>query len=130
MWAAGRTLAPSGKSVNGDRATCARTSATCSSPRGGPASGTCPSGELPKRTILQAWQRARAAVFTDEVGASPLTETPYDLRHAAVSTWLNGGVPATDVAEWRGTRSRFCTAFTRSAWTAVRRCFASAWKWL
>ena len=25
---------------------------------------------------------------------------PYDLRHAAVSIWLDGGVPATDVAEW------------------------------
>jgi integrase len=58
--------------------------------------------ELPKRAILPVWQRARAAVFTPEVAASPLGETPYDLRHAAVSTWLNGGVPATDVAEWAG----------------------------
>jgi len=34
--------------------------------------------------------------------ASPLARRPYDLRHAAVSTWLNGGVPATQVAEWAG----------------------------
>ena len=27
---------------------------------------------------------------------------PYDLRHAAVSTWLNAGVEATRVAEWAG----------------------------
>jgi integrase len=27
---------------------------------------------------------------------------PYDLRHAAVSTWLNAGVPAPQVAEWAG----------------------------
>ena len=27
---------------------------------------------------------------------------PYDLRHAAVSTWLNAGVPSTQVAEWAG----------------------------
>jgi integrase len=27
---------------------------------------------------------------------------PYDLRHACVSTWLNGGVPPTQVAEWAG----------------------------
>ena len=59
-------------------------------------------GELPKLTIVRAWQRAREAVFTAEVVASPLVQTPYDLRHAAVSTWLNGGVPATDVAEWAG----------------------------
>lgn len=59
-------------------------------------------GELPKLTIIRAWDRARRAVFTDEVYAGPLAKTPYDLRHAAVSTWLNGGVPPTDVAEWAG----------------------------
>ncbi|WP_329519136.1 hypothetical protein [Spirillospora sp. NBC_01491] len=26
----------------------------------------------------------------------------YDLRHACVSTWLNGGVPPTRIAEWAG----------------------------
>ncbi len=31
-----------------------------------------------------------------------LAKTPYDLRHAAVSTWLNAGVPATLVAGWAG----------------------------
>ena len=34
--------------------------------------------------------------------ASPLAATPYDLRHAAVSTWLNAGVPPQDVAPWAG----------------------------
>jgi integrase len=74
--------------------------------------GTAPDGrlfvgerndqELPKLTIVRAWQRARRAVFTNEVTAGPLARTPYDLRHAAVSTWLNGGVPSTTVAEWAG----------------------------
>ena len=32
----------------------------------------------------------------------PLARRPYDLRHAAVSTWLNAGVPAPQVAEWAG----------------------------
>jgi len=31
-----------------------------------------------------------------------LARRPYDLRHAAVSLWLNAGVPATQVAEWAG----------------------------
>jgi hypothetical protein len=31
--------------------------------------------------------------------ASPLARRPYDLRHAAVSTWLNAGLTATQVAE-------------------------------
>jgi integrase len=58
--------------------------------------------ELPKLTIVRAWQRARRLAFTDEAAASPLAESPYALRHAAVSTWLNGGVPPTTVAEWAG----------------------------
>jgi integrase len=53
-------------------------------------------------TINRVWRWTRAAVFTPEAAASPLARTPYDLRHAAVSTWLNGGVPATQVAEWAG----------------------------
>lgn len=74
--------------------------------------GTAPDGrlfigerndtELPKLTIVRAWKRARLAVFTAEVAASPLGRTPYDLRHAAVSTWLSGGVPPTTVATWAG----------------------------
>jgi len=31
-----------------------------------------------------------------------LARRAYDLRHAAVSTWLNAGVPPVQVAEWAG----------------------------
>jgi len=58
--------------------------------------------DLPARTVTRMWQRARRAAFTPEVAASQLAARPYDLRHAAVSTWLNGGVPPTVVAEWAG----------------------------
>jgi hypothetical protein len=34
--------------------------------------------------------------------ASPLAEMPYDLRHAAVPTWLNAGISPARVAEWAG----------------------------
>ena len=51
---------------------------------------------------MRTWRAARRATFTDEVYLSPLARTPYALRHACVSTWLNGGVPATQVAEWAG----------------------------
>jgi integrase len=34
--------------------------------------------------------------------ASPVARRPYDLRHAAVSLWLNSGVPATEVATRAG----------------------------
>jgi hypothetical protein len=59
-------------------------------------------GELPSITYAKVWRRARERAFTPEVVASPLAARPYDLRHAAVSTWLNGGVPPTQVAEWAG----------------------------
>jgi integrase len=48
------------------------------------------------------WKRARRAALTEVQFNSPLAARPYDLRHAAVSTWLNAGVPATQVAEWAG----------------------------
>lgn len=59
-------------------------------------------GELPILTINRIWRQARAAVFAPEIAVSPLVETPYDLRHAAVSTWLNAGISPTQVAEWAG----------------------------
>jgi integrase len=59
-------------------------------------------GDLPTITYRRAWRQARRAVLTDQQHESPLARRPYDLRHACVSTWLNGGVPPTQVAKWAG----------------------------
>lgn len=59
-------------------------------------------GEVPLITWNRVWQAARGATLTKEAVATPLAKRPYDLRHAAVSTWLNGGVPPAQVAEWAG----------------------------
>lgn len=59
-------------------------------------------GDLPEGTYCRVWRKARAAALTADEVASPLARRPYDLRHAAVSTWLNAGVPSTQVAEWAG----------------------------
>jgi integrase len=48
------------------------------------------------------WAKARNYGLTPEQVLSPLAARPYDLRHAAVSLWLNSGVPAPDVAERAG----------------------------
>src|ERR1022692_3566805 len=45
--------------------------------------------------VPRAWLPAADA-------ASSLARRPYDLRHAAVSTWLNAGVDPTLVAAWAG----------------------------
>jgi integrase len=58
--------------------------------------------QLPVLTVTQTWARAREAVFGDNAQHSQIAARPYDLRHAAVSTWLNAGVSPTQVAEWAG----------------------------
>jgi integrase len=42
---------------------------------------------------------AREIGLTPARATSPLTARPYDLRHAALSSWLDAGVPPTEVAE-------------------------------
>ena len=60
-------------------------------------------GLLPGKTCQAAWSAARVAVLGEEVArTSKLAKRPYDLRHAAVSTWLAGGVEPKRIAEWAG----------------------------
>jgi len=75
------------------------------------AHGTAPDGRLlrgargdrlSEDACGRAWRRARTAALSKRQAASTLAQRPYDLRHAAVSTWLNAGVQPTLVAEWAG----------------------------
>lgn len=59
-------------------------------------------GRISSTVYGRTWAKAREIALTPEQAHSPLGKRPYDLRHAAVSTWLNGGVEATRVAEWAG----------------------------
>jgi integrase len=59
-------------------------------------------GAMTDRAYLKVFHAARADAFTETEARSPLASVPYALRHAAVSTWLNAGVPAPQVAEWAG----------------------------
>ncbi|GII05455.1 tyrosine-type recombinase/integrase [Planobispora takensis] len=59
-------------------------------------------GDLPAITYRRAWAAAREQALTPQEVASPLARRIYDLRHACVSTWLNAGVPAPQVAQWAG----------------------------
>jgi integrase len=52
--------------------------------------------------ISDVWAEARTLALTPAQVVSPLAGRPYDLRHAAVSLWLNARVPATQVAERAG----------------------------
>ncbi|WP_329424956.1 integrase [Streptosporangium sp. NBC_01495] len=61
-------------------------------------------GDLPTITYRRAWDRTRVTVLDRAEYASPLGKRIYDLRHARLSTWLDAGVPATQVAHWTGLR--------------------------
>ena len=60
------------------------------------------SASLPSTTYMQAWRQARRVALSTSEQKSPLARRPYDLRHACVSTWLNAGVAAPQVAAWDG----------------------------
>ncbi|GAA3473691.1 tyrosine-type recombinase/integrase [Nonomuraea roseola] len=59
---------------------------------------TSKGGSYSSSAYSYVWQEARALVFTEAQVNSPLAARPYDLRHAALSLWLNAGVPAAEVA--------------------------------
>jgi hypothetical protein len=81
-------------------------------------------GQVAYTAISDVWAQARTLALTPEQVASPLAGRPYDLRHAAVSLWLNAGVPATEVAERAGTACKSCCASTGVSVTRV----AIKWK--
>ena len=74
--------------------------------------GTAPDGRLffgvqtgenvPASVYSKVWDQARGIGLSPEQAASPLARRPYDLRHAALSSWLAAGVPPTEVAERAG----------------------------
>lgn len=53
-------------------------------------------------TIYRVLAAAREKALSVDQVVSPLARRPYDLRHAAVSTWLHAGVDSTQVAAWAG----------------------------
>ncbi|GII84156.1 integrase [Sphaerisporangium siamense] len=63
---------------------------------------TATGGVFSTTAYAKVWKEARTYALIPDQVASPLAGRPYDLRHAAVSLWLNAGVPAPDVAERAG----------------------------
>lgn len=57
---------------------------------------------VPASVYTQVWDEAREIGMSPAQSASPLAARPYDLRHAALSSWLAAGVPPTEVATRAG----------------------------
>jgi integrase len=72
--------------------------------RGGPLSGS---------VYGRAWHCARVLALGPELAASGLARRPYDLRHAALSMWLNaGGDPAQIAARAGNSVAVLLTVYT------------------
>ncbi len=59
-------------------------------------------GIVGSTTFSRVWEEARQLAFLPAQAQSPLAGRPYDLRHAALSTWLNAGVSPAEVAKRAG----------------------------
>jgi integrase len=56
-------------------------------------------GIVGSTTFSRVWEEARQLAFQPAQVKSPLAGRPYDLRHAALSIWLNAGVSPPEVAK-------------------------------
>ena len=65
------------------------------------------------------WQAARRATFTAREFQSPLAHRTYDLRHAAMSLWLNSGVLPPKSPTAPGTSPLSCSRSRPTASTAM-----------
>jgi integrase len=59
-------------------------------------------GIVGSSTYYRVWSEARELALPPDLVESPIASRPYDLRHSALSTWLNAGVDPTEVAERAG----------------------------
>jgi integrase len=76
---------------------------------------------MSESTYCRVWRKARVVALSADEARSPLARRAYDLRHAAVSTWLNAAVHATQVAAWAGHSALLsCFRSTPSALSARR----------
>jgi len=70
-------------------------------------------GELSESVYGRAWHSARVLALGPVLAASGLARRPYDLRHAALSSWLNaGGDPAQIAARAGNSVAVLLTVYT------------------
>jgi integrase len=63
-------------------------------------------GILSESSYGRTWHAARHAALGPELAATTLARRPYDLRHAALSLWLNATSAPAEVAARAGTSTR------------------------
>jgi integrase len=71
---------------------------------------TADGGPIPNASYTDIWRLARRFGLAPNQVASSLARRPYDLRHAAVSSWIAAGVPLPEVARRAGHTVQMLTA--------------------
>jgi integrase len=72
-------------------------------------------GILSESVYGRTWHHARATALGPGLAATPLARRPYDLRHAALSLWLNaGGEPAQIAARAGNSTHILLTVYTHA----------------
>lgn len=82
-------------------------------------------GPLSESVYGHAWHAASTLALGPELAASPLARRPYDLRHAALSLWLNSGGDPPGSLPGPDTSSRSRSPCTAAASTATTTCSTS-----
>lgn len=77
-------------------------------------------GTVAATTYWRVWDEARHMALTPEQVASPPAARPYDLRYAALSSWLSADEDPPRLRSARATASKRARAGTPSASTAYR----------
>jgi integrase len=63
-------------------------------------------GPLSESVYGRAWHTARRTALGPDLAATPLAQRPYDLRHAALSLWLNATSQPAEIAARAGNTTR------------------------
>ena len=71
---------------------------------------TAAGGPVPNASYTDIWRLARRYGLAPIQVASQLARRPYDLRHAAVSSWIAAGVPLPEVARRAGQTVQILTS--------------------
>jgi integrase len=77
-------------------------------------------GILSESAYGRTWHAARAVALGPELAATPLARRPYDLRHAALSLWLNATADPARFAARGGNSTRILHASNPSRGETAR----------
>ena len=81
---------------------CSATTTAATAPHLMAAVPRCPRRPAQRKQLRPTWHTARTLALGPAAAATTLARRPYDLRHAALSLWLNAGAAPAQIAQRAG----------------------------